>query len=813
MAESRDTDRSLGNESTERTDSAKLLSLQRDLAVALSSTSDLATALDRLLETCVCIEGIDCGGVYLVDVGRAMLYLAAHKGLSPEFVKHTSQYGINTERSRLVMAGEPLYRRFDEFDFHQDRVFQQEGLRVLAVIPVVWDGEVAAVLNLSSHTDDEIPATTRAALEAIAAQIGGVLARVEAETARRRSQDNLQGLFESLADFVFVVSPEKRILHVNPTVTRRLGYSLEEVVGKTVPEVHPADRRREAVAILADMLSGKVDVCRIPLLAKDGTLIPVETRVTQGKWDGQPALFGISRDVSDRVRVESLLNAENSFREALIRGAAEGLCVCHEIPEYPFVRFTVWSDRMAEITGYTMDQINRLGWYQTVYPDDQIRGLAVARMAEMRAGRDLRGEEWVITRADGEKRTLLISTSVIDQGEGGTHVLAMMQDITERKRMEDALRESEETYRALVEASPDAVTMTDLEGNITWASERTARLHGCDSAEDLLGKSAFDMVAPQDRGKLAENLRRILERGVSQPAEYSLLRTDGTHFVGDVSGTLIRDVRGEPKALIGVTRDITDRKNAEEQARRHLVELAHVSRLATMGEMASEMAHEINQPLAAIATYADTCRQALEDASSAGGEQLRQLVKNIEAQAVRAGEIVRRLRGFARKAGSPRATIDVNDAIAETVTLVETECRLNQIRVKLNLQNSLPPVLADKIQVQQLLLNLMRNALDAVLEGSAGRREIVVTTSASDRGFVEVAVRDSGTGIPAEDAERIFDAFFTTKPTGLGMGLAISRSIVDAHGGHLWVTPNADRGCTFRFTIPAAEDGKDEIVG
>jgi PAS domain S-box-containing protein len=311
--------------------------------------------------------------VYLIDPVKETMSLAAHRGLSPQFVSQSSTYHTNTERGRLVLDGRPIYRRFDKYGFERDGVSEHEGLRAVAVIPVEYEGQVVAALNLASRSHDEIPDAARDAVEAIATQVGAVIARVRVAAALGQSQHNLENLFNTLDDLAFVLDQTGNIVHVNRTAEQRLGYALAELIGRPVLELHPPDRRQEAGEILAAMVAGTASVCPIPLLAKDGTLIEVETKVTQGEWDGQSVLFGISRDISDRIHAEKMRQAESAFREAVINGAAEGICVCRDLSEYPHMRYTVWNHRMAEITGYTLEEINQLGWYETLHPEESRR--------------------------------------------------------------------------------------------------------------------------------------------------------------------------------------------------------------------------------------------------------------------------------------------------------------------------------------------------------------------------------------------------------------------------------------------------------
>ena len=297
---------------TARKRAEDLVRIQRDLAVALSSTSDLTEGMNRLLETAFQMEEIDCGGVYLVDGLSGEVDLVAHKGLPPEFAESAPHYDANAPQARLIMAGKPVYRLYPKIlPGAKNEVRWSEGLRATAIVPVQHEGRVITAVNLASHTHDEFSSSTRNVVETIAAQIGGVIARVRAEESLRESQKNLQTMFDTVDDFLFILDADGRILHFNPVVERRLGYSAQELAEMSVLQMHPPERREETAEIVADLLAGKRTSCPIPLMAKDGSLTPVETKMSRGQWGGRDGLFGISRDITARQRMEETLRQRN----------------------------------------------------------------------------------------------------------------------------------------------------------------------------------------------------------------------------------------------------------------------------------------------------------------------------------------------------------------------------------------------------------------------------------------------------------------------------------------------------------------------
>jgi two-component system sensor histidine kinase TtrS len=247
--------------------------------------------------------------------------------------------------------------------------------------------------------------------------------------------------------------------------------------------------------------------------------------------------------------------------------------------------------------------------------------------------------------------------------------------------------------------------------------------------------------------------------------------------------------------------EIAERKRVEESDRLHQAELAHVSRVSTMGELASGLAHELNQPLAAITNYARGCARRLETGSVEQHELLEATLRIVD-QAERAAAIIQRLRGFLRKKESAHTVIDINATVGETVELFSSEARKNGVTVRMNLAPRLPPTHADMIEIEQVILNLMRNGVEAMADVEPEHRELVISTGMSNEDSISVDVRDNGHGLSDEERMHLFEPFYTTKTHGTGLGLSISRSIIEAHGGNLQVTPNADRGLTVRFTLP-----------
>jgi PAS domain S-box-containing protein len=437
------------------------------------------------------------------------------------------------------------------------------------------------------------------------------------------------------------------------------------------------------------------------------------------------------------------------------------------------------------------------------FPPDIVEKLGANDRRVLNTREALQVEETLPQR--GELRTYLsVKFPLFDADGVPIGVCGISTDITERNAMQAELRRSEAALSTLVENTTDSIFSVDLDGEIQATNsvfrERFRTRYGVEyerrHAEAMVSRHVWeDMYQLYARAYQGEHVQveRTIPDGERQ--EYFLISVHPIVENGVVTGATV------------FRKDITERKRIEAQAREHQAELAHVLRLGTMGEMAAGLAHEINQPLGAIANYAQGCVHRLR-AGTTDAAALLPIVEEIAAEALRAGEIIRRLRDLVRKEGPQQQVVDINAVVRKSVQMIEAEARQHAIRVELDLAPDLAPVSCDAIQIEQVLLNLLLNGVEAVTTASNGERVLSVHTAAAGDTAVEVAIRDNGVGLPDSPAD-VFAPFFSTKPHGLGMGLSISRSIIEAHGGRLSATRNADRGSTFSFVLPVLSDLHD----
>jgi len=370
----------------------------------------------------------------------------------------------------------------------------------------------------------------------------------------------------------------------------------------------------------------------------------------------------------------------------------------------------------------------------------------------------------------------------------------------ERRQAEEALRRSEQQSRWLIDNSSDLITLLDAEGTIRYASKSHQTILGYVVA-DLHGRNAADFVHPDDLAQLLDTVApSAREARAPQSIEMRIRHADGSWRTLEARSSAWL-YGPEVAGVVVNSRDVTARRRAEEETRQRQAELAHVLRVSTVSELAAGLAHEINQPLSAIVAYAKGCTRRMR-AASGRPEELLEAMEEIAAQAVRADRIVRRLRDFVRKREPRRERVALNDVVRAVTSLVGSEVREQGINLQLHLAPDIPPLWVDSIQVEQVILNLVRNSIDAMRGLDSMDRVLSIRTANVGHEAVELAVSDVGEGLSGVEPEHLFDPFFTTKSGGLGMGLSISRSIIEAHHGRLWAEPNPGPGATFRFIVP-----------
>ena len=353
--------------------------------------------------------------------------------------------------------------------------------------------------------------------------------------------------------------------------------------------------------------------------------------------------------------------------------------------------------------------------------------------------------------------------------------------------------------RLVIDTIPGLVWSALPDGSAEFLNQRWLEYTGLSMKEglDWGGKVA---VHPEDLARFMDEWRAALAEGKPLETEARLRRADGEYRWLLIRAVPLRDEVGKIVKWYGTSTDVEDLKRAEEALSKSQAELAHVTRVTTMGELAASIAHEVNQPLSAIVNNSSACLRWL-DGVAPNLDEAREAARRIIRDANRAGEVITRIRALLRKTDKEKARLDINQTIQEVVMLARNEAVRKGVTLRMDLAADLPPVLGDRVQLQQVILNLVMNGVEAMASALARPRELLIHSRQYESDKALVAVRDSGVGLDGQDLEKIFDAFYTTKPQGMGMGLAISRSIVEDHGGRLWAAPNDGPGATFQFTL------------
>jgi len=518
---------------------------------------------------------------------------------------------------------------------------------------------------------------------------------------------------------------------------------------------------------------------------------------------GEPSLRALiaCEDIHERKQAQERLQQSEQRWQTAFENSAIGIMMRDRAD-----RFFAANRAFRDMLGYTESELYQLCQLDVTYEED--RELNLDLIGELWEGKRQHFQiEKRYRRKDGTLVWVRNNVTLVP-GTGGVafFLFTIVEDITERKKEESERRYIEQRYRVMVETASDAVVCIDERGAILLANPATTKVFGYDPA-DLIGKP-LTMLMPEYLRKLHEDgFRRYSETGQRhinwQGTELTGLRKNGQEFPVEISfGELTADGH---RIFTGFVRDISERKQAEGlRASLHAtqLELAQVSRLTTMGELAASIAHEVNQPLTAVTNNANACLRLLAR-RNLDPEVLRCALEEIVADGTRASAVIARIRAFIKKAPAERKELDINDVIQEVLALARRELSENRVLLELQLTNALPLVLVDRVQLQQVLLNLIMNGIEAMAAVTDRRRMLWVQSQVGEAGDVLVAVLDSGTGVGSE-SDRVFTPFFTTKANGMGMGLPISRSLIEGHGGRLWSSPNSPHGAIFSFTLPAA---------
>ncbi len=604
-------------------------------------------------------------------------------------------------------------------------------------------------------------------------------------------------LFNFSLDPLCVVGLDSVFRRCNPAFETVLGYSPEDLPGRNFLDlIHPKD------------LPGAVEQLRA-LAAGQPVRFELRCRCADGyykwlAWSFNPVLderliYGVGSDVTARKAAEEALQAESSFRKAMEDSMVTGMRAIDMEG-----RITYVNRAFCRMVGLGAEELVGALPPFPYWPVEEM-DLCARYLALTLAGRAPPGGfEMRVRRKDGERiDTRFYLSPLIDTAGVQTGWMAAVTDITEPKRIRANLEAAQQRFEAVLDGLETAVFVADARTDeILFANRAFKVIHGFDA----VGRSARGAAVPQpERGDYRVDPRNLGPQDVPTDLFDGELQHPLSGRWYHVRELATRWVDGRVVRM-GVATEITDRKHMEQVAREQEERLASTSRLITMGEMASTLAHELNQPLAAITNYSMGCVTRLRSGHYRP-EDLLGAMEKAASQAERAGKIIRRIRDFVRKSEPRRAAVSLAEVMDDAQTMAELNTRRAGVKLVVDVPDTLPAVFADRIMVEQVVLNLLRNGAEAMAATPAEARVLEVRAREVAGGMVQVSVADRGHGISDEDLERLFKPFFTTKAEGMGMGLNICRSIIEFHGGRLWVEPNPDGGTIFHFTLPLETAG------
>ena len=614
---------------------------------------------------------------------------------------------------------------------------------------------------------------------------------------RERRELPLREVMDTIPVLVWSALPDGDIEFCNQLWLDYTGMSFNEIKGRGwAAAIHPQDitdlRERwrtalsQSASFRAEARLRRTDGCyrwflfqAEPLCDSGGQII---------RWSGT------NTDIEELKLAQEELQKQTARLDGLFEQAPEAVAVLSA--DDRIVRVNKEFTRMY---GYEPEEVLQRSINDLIIPESELAGSQeYSRLLNQGCRVEV---ETVRRRKDGTE--IYVSLLAISVGTtSGAQVVnyAIYRDITERKRAEERLRESEARFQAMADMAPVLIWMTGTDGFCNYFNKPWLEFTGRTMAQEV-GTGWLEGVHPDDVQGCHDGFFPAYHARKPFRIEYRLRRADGEYRWVIESGIPRYTPGGEFAGYIGSNIDITELKRAEaERQRLHQVEadLAHINRVSMMGELAASLAHEIKQPISAALTDAKTCVRWLQRDTPDVAEGCQAALRMIH-DATRAAEVIDRVRSLYRRDTSERELLDVNEIIREMIILLHDKADPNSISIRTELASGLPQIKADRVQLQQVLMNLILNSIEAMKDRKG---ELSVASKRTDDGQLLISVSDSGVGLPSEKVDRIFEAFFTTKAQGTGMGLSISRRIIESHGGSLWASANTERGATFQFTLP-----------
>lgn len=794
----------------------KLTQKELDLALKLSASTSFAETLRHCLQAAIEMSEMDCGAIYLITDDDASMELVHSQGISESFIQQVTTFRQDDPDYPAMTSDKVLYsdQRPPVSDWMR-KTLQEEALKAFAMVPVISKNRVIAILNVASRSVDRVPEFARKALETVTSHLGAAIMQARHEERLSSVNRNLETLFNSIDDMLFVIGSQSTIIHANPATITTLGYSLDELQQMEVLDLHPAELREEALKAAKEMSAGTRDLCQMPILRKSGERIPVETKLTPGTWDGKPVYFGITRNITDRLKNQSaLIESERKFRELteylplpLFETDLRGMVSYINIAGMEF--FDLSTEEIEK--GMTT--------FSFCLPEN-IELVVANQQKILDPGYIPKGFEYTVVLNDGRRLPLLFYNTPIRKEGKYSGVRTTVVDLSELKRAEAALRENalqkrvSEEFRSIIDNIPGAVYHLSDDNTIKFLSkpELESPTGSLLPGNTVSLVKVMEFVHPDDRLIVSDACKKLRREKGSKVTVFRVsVPEKGIRWIENRSTSLFSD-NAHFLGVDGILFDITDRVMAQEEKQQLEANLKKTQRLETIGTLAGGIAHDFNNILSPILGYAEMGVAMLPDTSP-----LQEYFTQIMLAAERAQHLVAQILTFSRSEGYKPVAVNIQPVIEEALKLLRPAIPAS---ISINIsQSECGNILADPSQIHQVIVNLCTNAFQAMAE-SGGEitidlREIIPDSEfrnthpeLKEPRYIQLSVTDTGHGMDDATMERIFEPFFTTKPVnkGTGLGLSVVHGIVSGFNGAVTVESTPGKGSTFRVYLPVISE-------
>ncbi len=622
---------------------------------------------------------------------------------------------------------------------------------------------------------------------------------LEAAEEQQVTQDNaLERFFNLSLDMLCVADLDGYFRVVNSAFEATLGHS-KQVLHETpfIEFIHPDDITSTQEAVAQQAAGEPVTYFENRYRCKDGSYKWLA-------WTSMPAteegfLYAVARDISSQKALQDELATQRDLFDNVLSN----------VPASIF-----WKDRNSVFLGannrfahdaglQSPDELVGKTDYDQAWTKEQSDFYRECDRKVMDGGEAMLNIEESQLQADGRTVHLLTNKVPIRDASGQvTGMLGIYMDITKRKQAEITLKKSEARLQTLFDSAVEYIFVIDPEGKIIKANRYVYEQSGY-KADEVIGRNIKEFFSEDSKDICDCNFPTLRERGYNR-AEVEFVCKDGRVIQMECSATAVPDENGDFTTFLIVQRDVTDKKRAEEERQYHHQEMAHVIRLSTAGEMASGMAHELNQPLTALLSYCGTA-VSLVNSMSSPPQQLGEILERATEQAHRAGEIIRHLREFVSKGDNNQEFLDIDQVIRDIIIFIKHEVQECDVKITFHPGSQACKIMANKIQIEQVLINMVRNSLEAIRNAEIADGQIVLQSRILSNELVKVTVADNGPGINPAMIDTLFHPFQTTKKTGMGIGLSLSRTIIETHSGKLWVDKDYENGALFAFELPVSK--------